>query len=371
MKIMTNQQTTTTNHAVRRTSRNTARIAIESSAARDPARKPEIWRFYLDSSGVPQMHRGGILGRKAGKTCALVINVRPGDLICVREKLAGIVDHQWRYFRIGNSYEPIPADLPNRCLSKREAITHLKNTDSRETHEMEFSEEDLRKLFVQRHPDWLQRIACRQLSHWRTSKPEKFFLFAPGEIAGVDIPLCVKIAPYAALARFQDRLDRKQLEHCLLHSPLGAVKYAVGMIARRKRRHYFSKFAREALLYSADRLSETDFMYCVALEMGTAFQTRNRMSPERRALVLAHSYLIVGAGYSGDALARLHEEIRESIVEHPAQWRASDPQGFPSIFQGLLEYVNMKIDPITILTLLRTTDPADQKAIAQSIVQGI
>ena len=317
------------------------------------------------------MHRGGILGKEAGKTCALLVKVRPGDLICVREKLAGIVDLQWRYFRIGNSYEPIPAELPNRCLSKREAKTHLKNTDSRETHEMEFSEEDLRKFFVQKHPDWLQRILCMQLFHWQTFEPEKFLLFAPSEIAGIDIPLCVEIAPYAALARFQDRLDRKQLAHCLMRSPLGAVKYAVGKIARRKRRHYFSKFAREALLYSADRLSETDFMYCVALEMGIAFQIRRTMSPERRALVLAHTYLIAGAGYSGDALARLHEEIRESIVAHPAQWRASDPQGFPSIFQGLREYVNMKIDPITILTLLRTTDPADQKAIAQSIVQGI
>ena len=314
------------------------------------------------------MHRGGILGKEAGKTCALLINICPGDLICVREKLTGTVDHQWRYFRIGSSYEPIPAELPNRCLSKREAKTHLKNTDSRETHEMEFSEEDLRKFFVQRHPDWLQRIACMQLSHWQTFKREKFLLFSPSAIAEID---SFKIAPYASLARFQDRLDRKQLAHCLLHSPLGAVKFAVEKIPYKKRRSYFSQYAREALLYSADRLSETDFIYCVSLEMGTAFQTRNRMSPERRALVLAHSYLIVGAGYSGDALARLHEEIRESIVEHPAQWRASDPQGFPSIFQGLLEYVNMKIDPITILTLLRTTDPADQKAIAQSIVQGI
>lgn len=359
------------NYSIRKISRSFARIAIESSPSLDPRRKPEIWRYYLDGAGIPQMHKGAIIGKEAGENCALIILVSRGDLICVREKVVAVENHQWRYYRIGERYELTPKNLPNRCMSKKEIALLIENSDLREDHEMEVTDDDLRRVFSQKHPDWLQRITQRQLAHWQKHKLAKFFLFAPLVGEEIDIDQCAKIAPFAALARYQERLSRKQFAQCISRSQIGAVMYAVDKIPSSKRRTYLLNHPREALLYSARKLSNSDLRFCASIDMVTAFRIRDKMEPERRALLLAHSYLLAGIEKSGNSLTALQDEIRVSIAQHPEQWRASDPEGFPSIFEGLAEYVGMWIDHATLRVLLENTGVNDQHVIAQFITHGI
>lgn len=311
------------------------------------------------------------MGKEAGKPCALIVLVRRNDVICTRENIVGAIDPKWNYYRIGNHFELIPMEFPNRCHSRKEIGVILTNRDLREPYEMEVSDYDLEKFFSQRHPHWLHAIARRQIFHWEQNKPKNFFRFAPSEAAGKDIGRCVTKAPCAALARFQDRLSANQLAHCLPRAPAAAVIYAFEKIPVEKRRIYLLDYAKEALLHSASRMSDEELGFCASLDMFTAFRCRIRMGPERRALLLAYSYLIIQFENNGTSLASLQSEIRASITEFPAQWRASDPGGFLSIFEGLSEYVSMSLDTETMTKLMRKTGGADRLEIAQLIASKI
>lgn len=363
-------------YSMRKASPETARLSIRSSDFLDPERKPEVWRFFLDQANVANMHRGACLGKEAGKPCALIVMVRRNDVICTRENIVGAIEPRWNYYRIGNHFELIPMELPNRCHSRKEIGVILTNHDLREPYEMEVSDFDLEKFFSQRHPHWLQEIARRQIFHWEQNKPKKFFRFAfipfaPSEAAGEDIGRCVTKAPCAALARFQDRLSAKQLAHCLSRAPAAAVIYAFEKIPVEKRRTFLLDHAKEALLHSATRLSDEELGFCASLDMFTAFRCRTKMEPERRALLLAHSYLIIQFGNNGASLTSLQSEIRASIMEFPAQWRASDPAGFSSILEGLSKCVGLSLDTETMTNLLQKTEGADRLEIAQLIASKI
>ena len=87
-------------YTIRKTSPTTARIAIESSPSLDPAKKPEIWRFYPSGGGIASLSTGMALGREPGKTCALIVHVRPYDLITIREKPLGVKGESWKYLSL-------------------------------------------------------------------------------------------------------------------------------------------------------------------------------------------------------------------------------------------------------------------------------
>ncbi len=365
--MTTNKDNTHINYAVRKTSRTTARIAIESSSFIDPTRKQEIWRFFLNGFNRAEMHKGATLGREPGKACALVIWVSPKDTICLKQQLIGAKDYEWRYYRISNSYNLIPLKLPDRCLSTSEVTELLENRDSREHHQMEVSDENLVTFFSQRHPQWLQKIADQQIRHWQLHKPEKFYRFAPAIIIGENIQHCVKIAPFAALARFQDFMNPNQLAQCMLKSPIGAVMFAVDKIPSNTRDNHLIDYAKYALLHSTEKLSDADLNLCSSVEMFTAYQIRNLMPSDRKAILLANSYMIAFVENHGRPMDNVHEEIRASMIEFPAQWRASDPGGFPSILNGLKDFAFMDYDPLIIATLLETAAPEDKQALAEFI----
>lgn len=313
------------------------------------------------------MHRGAVLGREPTKNCALVIWVSRGDVICLREKLVGVKDHQWRYFRVGTSYQLISLETPNRCMAKNEVLEFLENVDLREPYRMEPSEDDLVSFFAQRHPLWLQAVADQQINHWQHHKPKKFYRFAPAIIVGKNIQHCVKIAPFAALARFQNLMTPNQLAQCISKSPMGAVMFAVDKIDQNIRNTYLIDYAKYALLHSIKKLSDADLNLCSSVDMFTAYQVRNLMPSDRRAILLANSYMIAFFENHGRPMDNIQEEIRASIIEYPAQWRASDSGGFPSIFNGLRDYVFMDFDPLVIAALFEKAAPGDQQALAEFI----
>lgn len=358
-------------YSIRKTNTAAARIAVESSPALDPSKKPEIWRFFPGETSLAEMSKGAVLGREASQTCAYVIHVRPDDLICVREMLVGIEDYCWRYFRIGQGYKPLALDLPNRCLSKRECSTLLKVTAPNEPDQTDCDDLSLRAFFAQRHPDWLQEIADRQIAHWNKNKPDKYFRFVPTEVAEREIPRCVKVSPYAALERFQHRLDRAQLSSCLINCPRAAVMFATDKIPLSKREDYLIDYAKEALLFAADKLSDQELGLCASIEMFAAFHYRTWQAPDRRAILLANSFLVSFFATHGAPISDIQEEIRKSILEFPRQWSSSDPEGFPSILKKLEKHVEMEIDPMLISELLETADPEDRKGLADYIVSSL
>jgi len=365
--MTTNKNNAHINYAIRRTSRTTARIAIESSSFIDPTRKQEIWRFFLNGYNRPEMHKGATLGREPGKTCALVIWVSPKDTICLKQQLNGAKNHEWRYYGISSSYDLIPLKLPNRCLNKSEVSKILENMDLREHHQMEVSDDDLVTFFSQRHPQWLQTIADQQINHWQLHKTEKFYRFAPATIVGNNIQCCVKVAPFAALARFQNLMSPNQLAQCISKSPIGAVMFAVDKIDTNIRDTYLIDYAKYALLHSIKELSDADLNLCSSVDMFTAYQIRNLMPSDRRAILLANSYMIAFFENYGRPMDNVDEEIRASIIEYPVQWRASDSGGFPSILNGLKDYAYMDYDPLIIAALFEKAEPEDQRILAEFI----
>lgn len=357
---------------IQKTIRSTARIAFESSPALDPARKPEIWRFFPCQTTLARKSTGAVLGREAGKTCAYIVDVRPHDLICIREKLIGTEDHHWRYLRIGPEFVPLKLDLPNRCISKDECSAILEITDTAELDQVDYEDETLRTLFMQKHPRWLQEIIDRQILHWRNNKPDKFFNLAPVAIASREIERCVKESPYAALARFQNHLNKTQLYHCVLKCPRAAVMFATDKIPPQNREIYLIDHAKEALLFAADKLSDQELGLCASIEIFTAFRMRSQMTPERRAILIANSYLAASIEGLDGSLAELQTEIYNSIIAHPAQWRAAETLGgLPAILKDLRKLVGIGLDGAIVDALFQNANPKDRKTLADYIASSI
>ena len=174
-------------YTIRKTSPTTAKIAFESSTSLDPVRKPEIWRFYPHECGLASLSTGMVLGRETGKSCALIVHVRPYDLIAIREKLLGVKEESWKYYRIAGNFHPQILSRPSKCISVMESMELLKIKDTSELEQIDFKEGPLRSFLAQRHPRWLQQIVDRQLRHWRDTKPESFFQLAPRALSLIHI----------------------------------------------------------------------------------------------------------------------------------------------------------------------------------------
>jgi hypothetical protein len=351
-------------YTIRKTSPTTARIAIESSPSLDPARKPEIWRFYPSGGGIASLSTGMVLGRKPGKTCALIVHVRPHDLIAIREKLLGVKGESWKYFRIAGNFHPQILSLPDRCITMKESIALLQIKDTNELDQIDFKEGLLRSFLAQRHPHWLQQIVDRQLRHWRDTKPESFFRLAPRAVIASELPRCVEVAPIPALAHYKNQLNKHQLASCIRRCSKAAVMFAFDNIPSSKRRDYVIDNAKEALECALEKLSDEEFRLCAYINPWTAFHRRERMAPKRRAITLAYFYPYAFVHDFGGSLANFQQEALISLLRFPEQWRACDPKGFPSILKGLQVHLGIKFNKFAFNVLLEKVAPEDRQEVA-------
>lgn len=360
-------------YTIRKKNSTTAILGIESSALLDPARKPEVWRFFHTKSSSAERSIGTVLGREPGKTCAMIVHVRIGDLICVSENLVNARESRWRFFIIDSGFGLTSLDLPNRCITRRECDELLHSFEGEELDQLDNDEDGLRELLAQKHPKWLQTIMNRQIQHWRNHKPEKYFRLAPVIEAGGegDISRCVEESPYAALSRFLGQLDQAQIASCMERDPMAAVMFVWERIPPHEREKHLYDFAKEAISFAADKLSEDELALAAKIDPFTAFRRRKQFSPSRHAILLAHSYMVASPESAGGSLSNLHEEVCESITLYPNQWRASDSQGFPAILHDLMLLLEMKFSPAVIRCLLETTSSEDQLAIANFIALRI
>jgi hypothetical protein len=148
----------------KKTGEKTGRIVFESSSFLVPVRKPEIVRYDIDKSGNPNVTRGVILGRQAGKSCALVIDVRRRDIVSIRENICGLTDFSWRYFRVDDDFQPLPLNIPNHRITVAEFEVMRESYDSVDVPQVDLSEEFMRSFLAEPHPEWLAHILTRQIN---------------------------------------------------------------------------------------------------------------------------------------------------------------------------------------------------------------
>lgn len=354
---------------IRKISSDAARLTLESTCSLDPHRNPEISRF-ISRNGFLFKSKGAVLGRNNRESCALILHVRPHDIICVKERLRGCVDYLWHYFRIAADYTPVPLDLGERCPSEGKLSDLLEISEIEELDQIDANDLWLRSFFAQRHPTWLQAIVDRQLDHWKQHKPQKFQRLAPTVIenTGYRTP---RVSPFTNLSLFRLRLASANRACHATKYPNLAVKNTTEWIPPLEREMYLLDHGHEALLHAAEYLSNEELAVCALINMDTAFSVRVNMRPERRAILLANSFRISFLTDYGGSLPELQDEIRKSIVAFPNHWAASEAGGFPVVLRNLAKFVDMPQDPTLISELLEKSDPKDRKILLDHIVSGI
>lgn len=354
---------------IRKTTRNTAILAFEASHSPE-YRSPEIKRYLPNMRDLVATTTGDVLGLDENKPCALIIEVRVADLIAIRDTHPRTGHSRYTNIRIDRSFLPVRLAIPDSSLplARHDKLLWINRT-------VDFTpqptERRLRGFFARKHPQWLQRIVDRQLIQWRNEDPDSYYNYAPITEIERDLERLPEIAPYAALARFKGHLSPEQLAKCMRTSSKGAVIHALEEIPALAREDYLVANAKEALEFVAEKLTDKELGRVANIEMWTAYSRRERMTGRRRAIMLASSYCISFLAGSAEPLPALQAEIRQSLLEFPAQWRASDPYGFPSILNGLQTYLKMGLDYNLILALMAKVDPQDKQELAGIIASMI
>lgn len=350
-------------HSLRKTNRFTARIAFESSSPCSPTNKPMIWRIYSKASNLVSISAGTVLGREVGKPCALLIHVRPHDLIAIREALPGMIGDSLCYFRIGADFQPRRFPLSNRFQSPSRQCSLLKIKNTTELNQMDSTQGFMKMFLAQRHPSWLQQIVDRQLLRWRNHRPISFFRLAPSVVIESSLPDIVETSPFSALAYAKGRLDDIQLVSCILRSQKAAVMFAFDEIPPDKRKDYIKIFPKEAVEFAWPHLTDQEFRLAVHQDRMTAFGCLAKLPPHRQATILAYSYPYAFLAHYGGSLPRLQRIILTSLETFPDEWIMCDGKGFALLFKGLRDWVKLEIDSSLINTLLHRLNPVNRHAL--------
>lgn len=350
-------------YSLRNTNRSTARIAFESSFPYSPTNKPMIWRIFSRKSDPVSTSAGTVLGRDAGKTCALLIHVSPHDLIAIRETLPGMVGDSLRYFRIDADFQPrrIPPSNRFQSPSARRSLLKIKNTN--ELNQMDSTKGFMKLFFAQKHPTWLQQIVDRQLMRWRDNRPSSFFRLASSVVIESALPDIVETSPFSALACAKARLDAGQLVSCIQRSKKAAVMFAFDQIPQEKRKDYIMTHPYEAVEFAWPNLTDQEFRLAVHQDRMKAFGCLEKLPPHRQATILAYSYPYAFLAHYGGSLPRLQQIILTSLKTFPDEWIMCDGKGFALLFKGLRDWVKLEIDISLINTLLHRLNPVNRQAL--------
>lgn len=340
------------NHTSKAINETTGRIVLESSASLVSDKKPEIARYYIDKLRIPNIYRGSVLGRESRRTCALIINVRRGDIISIRETILGLQDYQWRHYRIGDNFQPLALDLPNRRITVDDFLGMTETCDGEHVPQIDLSKETMREFIAETHPDWLNQILTQQIAHWRTNKPASLFRLAPSYMTDSDLRNCVRNEPFLALAHSKHRLSKRQLARCVRASLKGAVMYAPEMLTPSQIAESIYEHPKETIRHVWDKLTVEQLRLCATNHRHTAFKMRIKMPPEKRAIMLARSYQFSFLADFGKPLAPLHAEIVDSLTHYPDEWLCCHNNDYGQIFCGLKIHVKLEVNAKVCTALL-------------------
>ena len=347
-----------TNYHIHRSRGDLARVAFEIiPPLAGTFLRTEILRENHDGHRF-RSHRDGLLPRADGEATLIAItHVCRKDIIIIRyHNDSGNPIHEDR-LRISDTFVPEAQDIekiplasatlsipPQGIRPGAEAIVHMHVND-------------LRQLFCDRHPKWLQSRLDVVLDSWEQETPMLFVQVAPRARIARNLPLLIHHNPQRALTEFQKLLDGKQLQHCIRKEPFSAVQHVFGRIPRAVRIGLVRKFSTYVLKHHLDRLNELELKAASCGDAKTAFPLRLFVEGRRHAIMLANSYpaafFLVGHTSGPDFLA----EVKDSVLDHPLIWRNSHHQSFPILFRALASTLGVVFTGKELLALSQKLCP--------------
>lgn len=345
----------------------TARLVIKYHKGFHSWRRLAIGRICFLESSRPIVSRGAVLGRDPGMPSALVLDVRQRDLISVMARDVAGGAYTWRYFRIGNDFEPQRLDLPSKSFRLEDFRDLIEFTDIVADIQVDSCDAILRDFLAESHPAWLQEIVDRQIQHWRTHRPERFLRLAPSRASEEEFDFCYSKFPILTLANFHDRLSSEEIYWLSQRSLRGAVMYAFDVLTAAQITKALDDYPCEMIRFAATNMSDRQLRKCAYREPHTAFGHRWSQPSRRRAAVLSITYSHCFLYYQNGPSRALHWEIIDSITKHPDVWLSVHGNCYENLFHGLRRYLGMTIDPATSLKMLHAVEAEHRQGFAQYI----
>lgn len=222
-------------------------------------------------------------------------------------------------------------------------------------------ESSLCTLLNEKSPEWFVGMVDEITNYWRLHEKDSLWRFAPSRVSNDEISEIVAEAPYLALANFRNKLRRDQLTDCMSRSPEGAIRYAFEEMDDDSIIFAINEHPDHLLEYAANKMTEEHFECCVSMSLCSAFKWRNRMTPNRRAIVLSQGTQFGGAFIGSEEKEAIHAEIYDSLINHLDIWVRTYDNKFGNMIDTLKR--NGIIDLHEKHTEFSKSLPEDQKAV--------
>jgi hypothetical protein len=357
---------------VRRTSRDTSRVAFEISNPLDLHATLEVWRVRHDGKNFVSTLDGMILKSEKRRQTVVVAIVGIGDLVVVRAKHPFEKAPQFRCYRIGAGYAP-SLEEPAICL--RETLVIASPIDIiaiGNAPPIRFPARELQRFFAARNPNWLQEVIDEQLSAWKERVPEVYIRFAPKTMLDRELPLLVSHAPQLAIAFYKELLTPGQLDSCIRAHPDAALRHSFDEMPQRLRFKSLARHPSYGLQHLIFRLSDAELRLCAKLAPSTAFPRRASQSASRHAIIIAASFPEAASdSNTGSASPSLRREVVASLLRYPDEWLLAFNQSLPWLFKNLSTWLDLELKPAELQQLARRLSPAQRNHLFQYIAERI
>lgn len=348
----------TINCCIRKTGHDKARIAFEiQTPLRHDSTRTEILREFQENNELNYCPEGLLLVPGTTRTLIAITHAHRGNVITIRIFNNVGARVQQSHFRISTSFEPQPIHRADLCAASvpRDGIEADDGT------RICMEEGDLKRLFSDRHPTWLQTSINTTLDWWREENPELFLRVAPCIKIAQQAALLVRHQPERALEVFKNDLDDELLRICINRRPEAAIRHAFERIPRADRIGLVRKFSTFVLDHHLDRLTELELEVASGADAMTAFKLRHFLDDRRHALLLAKSYPAAFFSEPREKRSELEAEIRRSVIDHPRIWRRAHYRSFGILFRSLESTLAIRFSGEELLELIDSLGPKLRK----------
>ncbi len=358
-------------YCIRHAEDGTARLAIEiTPPLQDVCLRPEIVRERQDGH-CSRSCRDGILPHDCVSSALVVIvHAHPKDVIIIRFYNKSGIPVRHDRFRISKSFIPEPREF-EKSPTPSKVVTPQNDLPPGTGTLLQMHPGELKKLFCDHHPEWLQSRLDTVLDSWEMQLPMYFLRVAPRARIARNLPLLIHHDPNRALSEFQKLMNVDQLQHCIQQEPFAAVKHAFVRIPRTIRIGLVRQFSTYVLEHHLDRLNERELETASCADARTAFPLRHYVEGRCHAIMLANSYpasfFMMPHSHDPDFMA----EVKDSVLEHPRIWRSSHHQSFAILFRALSSTLGMAFTGVELLTLTQKLGPKLRAELQKCIVSRI
>ena len=205
----------------------TARLLFKWKPRPGPPRRPLAVRYAINPRDEIEIRSGALLGYDRIHPSAVVLIVKPGDLISLGEKPIGISTATWTHHRVNRRFRLEKIDITGRSLTNAEIRSLARGAAPFE--QAPGCDDTLREFLADSdHPGWLIPILERQKQKWRTHRLSKFYHLAPASAMPGELERVVKLAPGAALRFHFDSLTKGQINRCIRRDLATAIVHLRG-----------------------------------------------------------------------------------------------------------------------------------------------